>query len=152
MGYEPIHVIKMPFAIATKLGIPSIIIEAGGGVEIKYDIVETVVQGIINTLKYLQILKGEVEWQESYNLIERYVDLKSKHGGLFQPSFGEKRPPFTVSEGKNLGSIRNLFGDIIYEVRAPFPGRILSVCRARPFVSTGVNLFHYAELGKEIRR
>jgi predicted deacylase len=137
-GYELTHGPKMPFAVATSLGIPSVLVEAGGGADYKEDIVEEISKGILNVLKYLKIMNGEVSFKKSYKIFTQIVDVYTRRGGIF---LTEKSCGMQVSKGEKLGTLTNLFGEKIEDIKAPIEGTILSH-HIYPFVSSGTLLFH----------
>jgi predicted deacylase len=137
-GYELTHGLKMPFAVATSLGIPSILVEAGGGADFKEEMVKEITEGIFNVLKYLKIVEGPFKMRKSYRVFRQIVDVYTKHGGVF---LSEKTCGMQVSKGEKLGTLRNLFGEKIEDVVAPIDGTVLSH-HIYPFVSSGILLFH----------
>jgi predicted deacylase len=137
-GYELTHGSKMPFAVTTSLGIPSILVEAGGGADFKERIVEEIATGILNVLKHLRIIDGHVEEKKNYTIFPQIVDVYTRHGGIF---VSEKTCGTDVSKGEKLGTLKNMFGEKIEDVVSPIDGTIISH-HIYPFVSSGILLFH----------
>jgi predicted deacylase len=137
-GYSLNHLVKMPFAVATMRGIPSIIVEVSER-ESWEDDLKDLKKSMKNVMKYLKIIKGQGELKEHYTIIEQVVDIKSKHGGIFIPLKKDR----AVSEGELMGTITNIFGETITEIRSPISGIVLSGTRhASRFVGSGTMLYH----------
>jgi predicted deacylase len=108
---------------ALKLGIPAVLHEAGGqGLMHEADI-ETHVKGIRNTLFHLKMLPGEPQLTEAQKFMT--TDFwRTKHEGLFYPA---AKICEQVSSGQEIGLIRNIFGDVVDEVIAPYDAEIIAI-------------------------
>lgn len=116
--------------------------EAGGMGRCTVDIVDMVVKGCKNTLKYLDMMDGEPDIPEKAKVFNPY-HIYSEHGGFFISNVvaGD-----LVAKGDTLGEIRNLNGKIIEEITAPTDGVIHMV--TSPAIWEGDVTY---EIGKDIR-
>ncbi|WP_085884256.1 succinylglutamate desuccinylase/aspartoacylase domain-containing protein [Oceanibacterium hippocampi] len=104
------------FTNMTARGIPSLIIECGGGgglPEAHVKSFETAITGIATALG---ILPGKAPRQGSYRVMDNALLVYSKLGGFFEPAVeaGE-----VVDEGQALGRLLNPYGDVIETVTSP---------------------------------
>jgi len=116
--------------------------EASGMGRCQSDIVDQVVKGVNNVMKYLKMLDGAPDIPQTANVFNPY-HIFAKHGGFF---ISNVRAGDIVSKGDALGMIRNLFGDIVEEVQTPTNGVIHMV--TTPSIYEGDVLY---EIGKDIR-
>jgi predicted deacylase len=116
--------------------------EAGGGGRCQIDIVDQVVIGCKNIMKYLGMMEGEPVLPEKAKVFNPY-HLYSNTGGLF---ISYVKAGDLVSDRDALGEIRNLRGEIIEEIVAPTKGVIHMV--TSPAIWEGDVTY---EIGKNIR-
>jgi len=116
--------------------------EAGGMGRCQSDIVSQVVKGVLNAMKYLKMLDGKPDIPPTAKVFNPY-HIYSQHGGFF---ISNVRAGDLVSKGNTLGTVRNLFGEIVEEIQAPTSGVIHMV--TSPSVYEGDVLY---EVGKDIR-
>ncbi|MDR7427232.1 MAG: succinylglutamate desuccinylase/aspartoacylase family protein [Armatimonadota bacterium] len=86
----------------------------------------TGVRGTLNVMRHLGMLDGEIEPQEGIPIIEgplSRIELTANRGGLVFPLKDAGEP---VREGETIGVVRNLWGDVVEEVRTPRDGWILA--------------------------
>jgi predicted deacylase len=127
-------------AVATARGIPSIIIEAGGGGRIEDETKEAVVQAIMNLMKHLGMIKGEAKMNETCTVLSDMAIIRSKYGGLFESKVGLTSH---VSKGTVLAEVRNVFAEKIADVRSTVDGIVVAK-RVFPTVSSGDMIFEIA--------
>jgi uncharacterized protein len=101
-------------------GVPSIMPEAGTPFPVREESVEFHVDGLMNLLRYFQILPGDVVRYQSFVSPER-IKLYSSHDGVWKP-FVELNQ--RVKEGELLGAVRDHYGDLIEEINSPKEGII----------------------------
>jgi len=106
------------------------------------DLVDMVVKGCKNTLKYLNMMDGEPELPKKAKVFNPY-HMYSERGGFF---ISYVRAGDLVSKGDTLGEIRNLNGKIVEEIMAPTDGVIHMV--TSPALWEGDVTY---EIGKDIR-
>jgi len=125
--------LHMPLTIGT---------EAGGMSRCQSDIVDKVVKGVINVMRYLGMLKGRPEIPPKARVYNPY-HIYAKRGGLF---ISNVRAGDMVSAGDVIGVIKNLFGETLEEIIVPTDGVVHMV--TSPAIYEGDVVF---EIGKDIR-
>jgi len=105
-------------ATANEAGIPGTMPEAGHSGKVQESAVEFLLNGTLNVMKYLKMLDGSPVMGEPRIFYAQHV-VKAGSAGFFRPSknLGEE-----VSEGEVIGHIRNIFGEVIEEVKSPVNG------------------------------
>jgi predicted deacylase len=116
--------------------------EASGMGRCQSDIVDQVVKGVMNVMKFLKMLDGKPDIPPTAKVFNPY-HIYSRHGGFF---ISNVRAGDLVSKGDTLGAVRNLFGEIVEEIQVPTDGVIHMV--TSPSVYEGDVLY---EVGKDIR-
>ena len=116
--------------------------EAGGGGRCQSDIVDMVLSGISNVMKYLGMLKGTPNIPKKAKVYRPY-HIYSERGGFF---ISNVRAGDMVKKDQVIGVIKNLYGDILEQVKVPDPGVIHMV--TSPAIFEGDALF---EIGTDIR-
>lgn len=116
--------------------------EAGGMGRCTSDMVDLVIKGCINILKYLGMLDGKPDLPQKAKVFNPY-HIYSKHGGFFISNVvaGD-----LVTKGDTLGEIRNLRGKILEEIIVPTDGIVHMV--TSPAIWEGDVTY---EIGKDIR-
>ncbi len=87
---------------------------------------ETGVRGTLNVMRHLGMLDGEVEPQTGITIIDgplSRIELTANRGGLVHPL---KDAGETIKEGETIALVRDLWGDVVEEVRTPRSGWILA--------------------------
>jgi predicted deacylase len=112
-------------AAAAAAGIPAVIAEVGGRGLLEEAAVQTHLDGLANALRHLGMLRGEpTAPRAGMRSVGRFVWLRSENGGWWEPHVdaGDE-----VSAGSNLGTVRDLFGEIMEQVPAREDGVVLFV-------------------------
>lgn len=107
-------------------GKPCLVLELVAWRRIDAHSVETGVRGTLNVMKHLQMLDGDPELQTDVPGIPgrlSRIELTANRGGLVHPV---KMPGDRVREGDTIALIRDLYGDVVEEVRTPRDGWILA--------------------------
>jgi len=124
----------MTCTAAARAGIPATIAEAGGCGLLDEAAVELLVRGVRNVLRFLEMLPGEVELRTpAPRHVAASVWLRCEGEGWWESAV---RPGQEVSEGHVLGHVRDLWGDVLQEIRAPAHGVVLFQT-ASPAVEAG---------------
>jgi uncharacterized protein len=121
------------FVRLSKEGVPSILIEAGGGLPPSPVTVGRAVAGVSNALRELGSLAGEVEPQPSPRVLRGFRIVTPSRGGLFEDGVGLGDE---VVEGQRLARVVDPFGDVVEEILAPVAGVVLTV-PVNPAAGTG---------------
>lgn len=88
--------------------------------------IETGVRGTLNVMRHLGMLDGDPEPQRGIPVIEgplSRIELTANRGGLVHPLKDAGDP---IAEGETIGVVRDLWGDVVEEVRAPRDGWLLA--------------------------
>jgi predicted deacylase len=140
-GYEIIHLWKRPghggvSGILNRKGIPTIAIEAGEGWRSLEPFPSMLVRGITNFLKYTGLLDGEPVMPAMQVEVTTRYEVTANHGGM---SHLRVKPGDFVEKGQVVAEIRNMFGDVVEELKSPFNGIIVR-CSLLPTVATGARV------------
>jgi predicted deacylase len=124
------------FVQASRRGVPSILLESGGGLPPDPVRLAAARDAVLRVLAHLGVLAGAPTLAETERL-ETFVVVTTEHGGLLElvVELGER-----VDAGAALGVVRDLHGDVVEEVRAPLAGVVLTRV-LNPAVGTGTWAF-----------
>jgi len=124
-----------------KRGIPSIIIEAGQGLALSGsgvtgEAVKWAYDGIMNELKYLNIVEGTPGKPDKYFHCDDFCwgeakplpEVKTKRGGIV---WALKEPGQQVSKGEVIAEVYNIWGEVVERIQSPVKGIILTIA-SRP--------------------
>lgn len=120
------------------LGKAGITVELGGACRTLtsdfHGIGRELADAFLNVMRHYNMIEGEAQYEDSWR--QGYqIALLAPETGMF---IGEADLPFEtpVEEGRVLGKIYNLYGDVIAKVKAPQDGVVFGL-RARPAVLEG---------------
>jgi len=127
---------------AAKIGIPSIIYEAGEPYRFQEQEINRGVRGVENVMAYLDMTGGVDQEILDARVYEksRWVRTTLGEGGFFFPS---TELGSIVATGDSLGIIVDPLTDESFEVISPIPGEIIGMAIPQPVLS-GYALFHLA--------
>ena len=131
---------------AIALGIPSLTLEIGNPHRIQKDLVRASLLGIKNVLRNLKILSGPVSKKNVETVLcSRSFWMYTKEGGFLEtiPTVAS-----LVQKGEVLARMRNIFGDVVREYRAPCNGVIIGRS-VNPISQTGARVVHLGVLEDE---
>ncbi|MGQ3070579.1 MAG: succinylglutamate desuccinylase/aspartoacylase family protein [Ferrovibrionaceae bacterium] len=124
---------------AAKLGIPGLIVEAGGiGPAFRPETVDEAVGRLNNVLRQIGLVDGAVEKHADITFFSNFAWVNARRGGLFRPAV---RCGMTIGEGDVVGRYYDVHGALIEEAKAPFSGVVLAV-GAGPLMPNGEILVH----------
>ncbi len=112
------------YGIAASRGIPAILSEAGGVGQLDEGSVAILMRGVRNVLRLLGVTPGVSEPVPPLNIMTKFVWLRSEHAGCWYPAV---RAGEHVTEGQMIGVIKNYWGDVLVEHRAPAGGVVIFV-------------------------
>jgi predicted deacylase len=127
---------------AVLAGITTVVMSAGEAGRLEEKMVEKIVTGIMNALKYLKMIEGAVTLRKDYRVGYEIVKIKAKAGGLFY----QRVPVGTVvHKGQELGEIISMGGETLEKVQAVDSGLLFESC-SNPAVNSGETLGEIALL------
>ena len=118
---------------ATTRGKPSITVEAGHVATVEPDDVGALVNGCLNVMRYLKMLKGAPASVEHPVWIEKVISITSDQTGIFYPLV--RRGTYAEKDMK-IGYVTDYVGKTILEARAPAAGVVLFI-RGVPSLTKG---------------
>ncbi|MFT6925526.1 MAG: putative deacylase [Psychromonas sp.] len=126
---------------ATKVGIPTVVMEVGGPFTINIALIETAVKALRSYLSSIDILPHSFFWSSPQPTFYASQWLRSQQGGILinKVALGEK-----VNKGELLGKISNPVNDQVEILFAPFDAVVLGRAEDQ-FVSAGYAVYN---LGK----
>jgi predicted deacylase len=131
-------------AAAAAAGVPAVTAEAGGCGLLEEEAVGLLTDGVGEALRRLGMLPGEPRPpREDQRTVGRFVWLRSTVEGWWEPAVrvGEE-----VAESALLGTVKNLYGDVVEEIRAPDAGVPLFITSSPAVATEGLLLGLGADL------
>ena len=108
---------------SAKRGRRAVLVEGGDNGIVDEISVQYHLQGAINVARHLGMIAGPLLPPARARVVcDRYIWVKCPSGGLFYP---QVEPMTLVAKGQKLGEVRDYFGCIKGEIRAPESGYVL---------------------------
>jgi uncharacterized protein len=99
--YRPAHPYEGTTATCTvQRNVPSVTVEIGGGPNYEHHI-ERGVEGILNCMRHLKMIPGEVKPAPKQNVMTEIASIRPKEGGIMVPAF-DFNSVGTVIEGRQV--------------------------------------------------
>lgn len=117
---------------ACRIGIPALTVEGGELGLLDEHVIEWLVNGIMNVMKYLKMLPGESKTLKPEIIGER-VWVRAPSSGIL---LREARAGHRVTKGQRLGKIHNFYGEEINSILSPTNG-VIMMSFPVPAVNTG---------------
>ena len=134
----------MTCSAAAAVGIPAIIAEAGGCGLLDPVAADLLVEGTRNALRSLEMLPGPVRPPRGdMRAVGAFDWLRCRNAGFWEASVGAGDE---VEEGRLLGRVTTLHGDVQEEIRAPRDGVVLFLTTSAAVSTDGLLLGLGAEL------
>lgn len=127
---------------ATKLGIPSIVFEAGEPLKADRWVIEKGAQGVRNVLASYKMYNFQRVPASIQLIVNSHKWMRASKGGVL---LVEVQPGEVVSKGQVIASIVDTFGKIRETICSPYNGLIVSVNQI-PAASPGTPVAHIIEL------
>jgi predicted deacylase len=124
---------------ANDSGIPAITIEIGNPSTFQYKLIDETLDGILNTLKYLNMIPGEVEdLIENSTVCSNSYWIYTKRGGIIEvlPKLADR-----VVSGQLIATVSDVFGQIKEEIFADRSGIVIGK-NVRPNCDSGNRVLH----------
>jgi predicted deacylase len=123
---------------ATKAGIPSVTLEAGGPRQLELAEVKHGVKGIETLISSLGMMRKMRLWGDPEPVYYRSTWVRADSGGIL---FSDVSLGSTVRKGDLLGTITDPMSNVSVELHAPYSGRIIGMARNQ-VVMPGFAAFH----------
>ena len=130
---------------ATRMEVPTIVMEGGEVWKVEPAIVATAVRGIKNILCSLDMIEGEIDRPEKQIVIETTKWVRADRGGFLQ---FHVQPGQLVEEGQPLATNNSLLGHEKSLMVAPFKGLILGMTTI-PAISPGEPVCHVGKISTD---
>lgn len=124
---------------AADIDIPAITLEVGDPNKFQKGHIRSGLSGIFNLLVYLNMIEGEIEEPETPTVVcKNSYWIYTNHGGILSVM-----PEVTdyVKKDQKVATVRNIFGDSIYEYIAPESGIVIGKS-TNPVNQTGSRILH----------
>jgi predicted deacylase len=123
---------------AADAGIPAVVAEAGGCGLLEESAVRLHLEGLQGALAYLGMLPaGTAPVPRGQHVVDRFLWLRSDNEGWWEPVV---RTGDVVASGARLGTVKNLFGDVLEDVVAPEDGVVLFLTSSPAVAADGLLL------------
>ena len=126
-------------AWANKNGIPAITIEIGDSNAFQHSLINKTLEGILNTLKYLEMQEGKVkDMVTKATVCEHSYWIYSKKGGIVDvmPKLADK-----VRAGDVIAKVYDVFGQVKELIKADRSGIVIGK-NVRPNCDAGTRILH----------
>lgn len=134
----------MTCSAAAQVGIPAVIAEAGGCGQLDPDAVDLLVEGTRNALRSLEMLPGPVSPPRAdMRLVGAFDWLRCRGAGFWESAVAAGDE---VEEGRLLGRVTSLHGEVQEEIHAPRDGVVLFLTTSAAVSDDGLLLGLGAEL------
>jgi hypothetical protein len=111
-------------------GIRCVVTELGGGLLRDHAYIPFTLAGLVNALRHLGMLPGEVMRTEDQIIIDHLDTLRPNHGGLLVPGVGAEILGEIVPSGTLLGTVYNpQTFETLQEIRAPHERNLMILAR-----------------------
>jgi uncharacterized protein len=130
------------FRVMPLHGISSALCELGQGDVILEEEVNTVFGGLVNVMRYLMMLEGEVRVRDDYKIVRNVSNIGITQSGLFH---SKVNPGDKLSKGELIGVVKNLEGDTLEEIHAPTNGVAMLMIH-NPVVVPGEKIMMWGRL------
>jgi predicted deacylase len=131
---------------AGKLGVPTILPEAGHEGKLQEKDVKLLFRGVLNVMMYIGMIPGKPEIKTKPKIIDgnKMVYVTSKTCGLF---YSHVEVGDIVNKGDIIGEIKNIKGECLNKIIAPIDGKIFFKYNSLPWDPTlGWFLFQIVKL------
>ena len=132
-GTDPGLLDEALFVRLARAGVPSILIEAGGGLPPSSETVRRSVAGVRNVLRALGSLAEDVAPTAEPRALRGFRIVTASRGGLLEDGAELGRQ---VVGGERLATIVDPYGDVVEEILAPVAGVVLTI-PVNPAIGTG---------------
>lgn len=126
-------------AWANDNGIPAITIEIGNSNAFQHSLIDETLDGILNTMKFLEMIDGEVlDLVTNATVCDNSYWIYSNKGGIVDvlPRLAD-----TISTGEIIAKVYDVFGEVKETIRADRSGVVIGK-NVRPNCNAGTRILH----------
>jgi predicted deacylase len=126
-------------AWANEKGIPAITIEIGNPNAFQHSLIDETLEGILNTLRYLNMLTGNVkDMVTNATICDHSYWIHSNKGGIVDviPKLADE-----IKEGQVIAKVYDVFGQVKEEIKADRSGIVIGK-NVRPNCDAGTRILH----------
>lgn len=126
-------------AWANENGIPTITIEIGNPNAFQHTLIDETLEGILNTLRYFKMIKGEVkDLITNATVCDHSYWIYSNKGGIVDviPQLADQ-----IKKGQIIAKVYDVFGQVKEEIRADRSGIVIGK-NVRPNCDAGTRVLH----------
>jgi predicted deacylase len=129
--FEPAQPYQGTFAVpAARRGIPFFTAEVGGGSFLDTHYIEHGVRGVLNVLRQLRMIDGEVVRPPRQTIVTEMAVIRPRVGGVLYPEVGLDMLGQEVSDGTLLGRVVSPYTfQTLEELRAPYQRGVMILLR-----------------------
>jgi predicted deacylase len=129
--FEPAQPYQGTFAVpAREKGIPFFTAELGGGSFLDSHYIEHGVRGVMNVLKQLRMIDGQVEWPARQTIVTEMAVIRPRVGGMLHPEIRLDQLGAEVPGGTLLGRVLSPYSfETLEEIRSPFERGVMILLR-----------------------
>ena len=133
--------------LASELGIPLILYEAGEALRFDYTAIKAGVIGVLNVMKALKMLKGRRSRKNVKSVVaKRSAWIRNEYDGLVIPRIELGN---TISKGQIIAHIVNPHGEELHPIKSPLNGIVIGISKI-PVANEGEALFNVAQFDDDI--
>ncbi len=133
-------------ALATDLGIPLILYEAGEALRFNYAAIKSGVIGVQNVMKSLKMLKGRRTRRNLKSVVAlRSGWIRNEYDGLVIPKVELGQ---SINKGQVIAQTVNPQGEELHPIKSPYHGIVIGISKI-PVANEGEALFNVAQFDGE---
>src|SRR5690606_14119720 len=133
-------------SLASELGIPLILYEAGEALRFDYAAIKAGVIGVQNVMKSLKMLKGRRSRKKVKPVVaHRSAWIRNEYDGLVVPKVELGQ---TINKGQVIAQTVNPHGDELHAIKSPYHGIVIGISNI-PVANEGEALFNVAQFDGE---
>jgi len=134
-------------SLATELGIPLILYEAGEALRFDYAAIKAGVTGVQNVMKSLKMLKGRRSRKKVRPVVaHRSGWVRNEYDGLVIPKIELGQ---TITKGQVIAQTVNPHGEELHAIKSPYHGIVIGISNI-PVANEGEALFNVAQFDSEV--
>ncbi len=123
-----------PSIVFSVEGVPGFLVEVGGGQPLRKEDIDLQSGAVLSFLRATGVLPGEPERVASFTVVSGYRIVTNDRGGFFDAAVA---PGDRIGEGSVLGTIVDVWGEVVETLRAPGGSDVVLGVSTYPATPTG---------------